>query len=202
MKEIKDIYETINTLYNAYISTKNVNTKKIYKDMYLNCIDTLKKIEKKDNSYYQTLLNRLNEEIELPKENTPKEKETTEYTITNIKSKDKNKLKQCINIFMNEVLKKLNFSLKDGHIFDNSGNEVSKDTILKVIYANIKLKLLRNNIDSTLFSKEYINSRLTSLLLNKKYNYKYENKFPKQETENIRKISEKEELMQKGLGRF
>lgn len=202
MKEIKDIYETINTLYNAYISTKNVNTKKIYKDMYLNCIDTLKKIEKKDNSYYQTLLNRLNEEIELPKENTPKEKETTEYTITNIKSKDKNKLKQCINIFMNEVLKELNFSLKDGHIFDNSGNEVSKDTILKVIYANIKLKLLRNDIDSTLFSKEYINSRLTSLLLNKKYNYKYENKFPKQETENIRKISEKEELMQKGLGRF
>lgn len=202
MKEIKDIYATINTLYNAYISTKNVNTKKIYKDMYLNCIDTLKKIEKKDNSYYQTLLNRLNEEIELPKENTPKEKETTEYTITNIKSKDKNKLKQCINIFMNEVLKELNFSLKDGHIFDNSGNEVSKDTFLKVIYANIKLKLLRNDIDSTLFSKEYINSRLTSLLLNKKYNYKYENKFPKQETENIRKISEKEELMQKGLGRF
>ena len=202
MKEIKDIYATINTLYNAYISTKNVNTKKIYKDMYLNCIDTLKKIEKKDNSYYQTLLNRLNEEIELLKENTPKEKETTEYTITNIKSKDKNKLKQCINIFMNEVLKKLNFSLKDGHIFDNSGNEVSKDTFLKVIYANIKLKLLRNDIDSTLFSKEYINSRLTSLLLNKKYNYKYENKFPKQKTENIRKISEKEELMQKGLGRF
>lgn len=202
MKEIKDIYETINTLYNAYISTKNVNTKKIYKDMYLNCIDTLKKIEKKDNSYYQTLLNRLNEEIELPKENTPKEKETTEYTITNIKSKDKNKLKQCINIFMNKILKELNFSLKDGHIFDNSGNEVSKDTFLKVIYANIKLKLLRNDIDSTLFSKEYINSRLTSLLLNKKYNYKYENKFPKQETENIRKISEKEELMQKGLGRF
>lgn len=202
MKEIKDIYATINTLYNAYISTKNVNTKKIYKDMYLNCIDTLKKIEKKDNSYYQTLLNRLNEEIELPKENTPKEKETTEYTITNIKSKDKNKLKQCINIFMNEVLKELNFSLKDGHIFDNSGNEVSKDTFLKVMYANIKLKLLRNDIDSTLFSKEYINSRLTSLLLNKKYNYKYENKFPKQETENIRKISEKEELMQKGLGRF
>lgn len=202
MKEIKDIYETINTLYNAYISTKNVNTKKIYKDMYLNCIDTLKKIEKKDNSYYQTLLNRLNEEIELPKENTPKEKETTEYTITNIKSKDKNKLKQCINIFMNEVLKELNFSLKDGHIFDNSDNEVSKDTFLKVMYANIKLKLLRNDIDSTLFSKEYINSRLTSLLLNKKYNYKYENKFPKQETENIRKISEKEELMQKGLGRF
>ncbi len=202
MKEIKDIYETINTLYNAYISTKNVNTKKIYKDMYLNCIDTLKKIEKKDNSYYQTLLNRLNEEIELPKENTPKEKETTEYTITDIKSKDKNKLKQCINIFMNKILKELNFSLKDGHIFDNSGNEVSKDTFLKVIYANIKLKLLRNDIDSTLFSKEYINSRLTSLLLNKKYNYKYENKFPKQETENIRKISEKEELMQKGLGRF
>lgn len=202
MKEIKDIYATINTLYNAYISTKNVNTKKIYKDMYLNCIDTLKKIEKKDNSYYQTLLNRLNEEIELPKENTPKEKETTEYTITNIKSKDKNKLKQCINIFMNEVLKELNFSLKDGHIFDNSDNEVSKDTFLKVMYANIKLKLLRNDIDSTLFSKEYINSRLTSLLLNKKYNYKYENKFPKQETENIRKISEKEELMQKGLGRF
>lgn len=202
MKEIKDIYATINTLYNAYISTKNVNTKKIYKDMYLNCIDTLKKIEKKDNSYYQTLLNRLNEEIELPKENTPKEKETTEYTITNIKSKDKNKLKQCINIFMNKVLKKLNFSLKDGHIFDNSGNEVSKDTFLKVIYENIKLKLLRNDIDSTLFSKEYINSRLTSLLLNKKYNYKYENKFPKQKTENIRKISEKEELMQKGLGRF
>ena len=202
MKEIKDIYATINTLYNAYISTKNVNTKKIYKDMYLNCIDTLKKIEKKDNSYYQTLLNRLNEEIELPKENTPKEKETTEYTITNIKSKDKNKLKQCINIFMNKVLKELNFNLKDGHIFDNSGNEVSKDTILKVIYANIKLKLLRNDIDSTLFSKEYINSRLTSLLLNKKYNYKYENKFPKQKTENIRKISEKEELMQKGLGRF
>ena len=202
MKEIKDIYETINTLYNAYISTKNVNTKKIYKDMYLNCIDTLKKIEKKDNSYYQTLLNRLNEEIELPKENTPKEKETTEYTITNIKSKDKNKLKQCINIFMNKILKELNFSLKDGHIFDNLGNEVSKDTFLKVIYANIKLKLLRNDIDSTLFSKEYINSRLTSLLLNKKYNYKYENKFPKQETENIRKISEKEELMQKGLGRF
>ena len=58
MKEIKDIYATINTLYNAYISTKNVNTKKIYKDMYLNCIDTLKKIEKKDNRYYQTLLNR------------------------------------------------------------------------------------------------------------------------------------------------
>lgn len=202
MKEIKDIYETINTLYNAYISTKNVNTKKIYKDMYLNCIDTLKKIEKKDNSYYQTLLNRLNEEIELPKENTPKEKETTEYTITDIKSKDKNKLKQCINIFMNKILKELNFSLKDGHIFDNSGNEVSKDIFLKVIYANIKLKLLRNDIDSTLFSKEYINSRLTSLLLNKKYNYKYENKFPKQETENIRKISEKEELMQKGLGRF
>ena len=202
MKEIKDIYATINTLYNAYISTKNVNTKKIYKDMYLNCIDTLKKIEKKDNSYYQTLLNRLNEEIELPKENTPKEKETTEYTITNIKSKDKNKLKQCINIFMNKILKELNFSLKDGHIFDNSGNEVSKDTFLKVMYANIKLKLLRNDIDSTLFSKEYINSRLTSLLLNKKYNYKYENKFPKQETENIRKISEKEELMQKGLGRF
>ena len=53
-----------------------------------------------------------------------------------------------------------------------------------------------------LFSKEYINSRLTSLLLNKKYNYKYENKFPKQEIENIREISEKEELMQKGLGRF
>lgn len=202
MKEIKDIYATINTLYNAYISTKNVNTKKIYKDMYLNCIDTLKKIEKKDNSYYQTLLNRLNEEIELPKENTPKEKETTEYTITNIKSKDKNKLKQCINIFMNKILKELNFSLKDGHIFDNSGHEVSKDTFLKVIYANIKLKLLRNDIDSTLFSKEYINSRLTSLLLNKKYNYKYENKFPKQKTENIRKISEKEELMQKGLGRF
>ena len=202
MKEIKDIYATINTLYNAYISTKNVNTKKIYKDMYLNCIDTLNKIEKKDNSYYQTLLNRLYEKLELPKENTPKEKETTEYTITNIKSKDKNKLKQCINIFMNEVLKELNFSLKDGHIFDNSGNEVSKDTFLKVIYSNIKLKLLRNDIDSTLFSKEYINSRLTSLLLNKKYNYKYENKFPKQETENIRKISEKEELMQKGLGRF
>ena len=202
MKEIDDLYVTINTLYNAYISTKNVNTKKKYKDMYLNCIDTLKKIEKKDNYYYQTLLNRLNEEIELPKENTPKEKETTEYTITDIKSKDKNKLKQCINIFMNEILKELNFSLKDGHIFDNSGNEVSKDTFLKVMYSNIKLKLLRNDIDSTLFSKEYINSRLTSLLLNKKYNYKYENKFPKQETENIREISEKEELMQKGLGRF
>lgn len=202
MKEIKDIYETINTLYNAYSNTEDNNIKKIYKDMYLNCIDTLKKIEKKDNNYYQTLLNRLNEEIELPKENTPKEKETTEYIITNIKSKDKNILKQCINIFMNEILKKLNFSLKDGHIFDNSGNEVSKDTFLKVMYANIKLKLLRNDIDSTLFSKEYINSRLTSLLLNKKYNYKYENKFPKQETENIREISEKEELMQKGLGRF
>ncbi len=202
MKEIDDLYVTINTLYNAYISTKNVNTKKKYKDMYLNCIDTLKKIEKKDNYYYQTLLNRLNEEIELPKENTPKEKETTEYTITDIKSKDKNKLKQCINIFMNEILKELNFSLKDGHIFDNSGNKVSKDTFLKIMYANIKLKLLRNDIDSTLFSKEYINSRLTSLLLNKKYNYKYENKFPKQETENIREISEKEELMQKGLGRF
>lgn len=202
MKEIDDLYATINTLYNAYISTKNVNTKKKYKDMYLNCIDTLKKIEKKDNYYYQTLLNRLNEEIELPKENTPKEKETTEYTIADIKSKDKNKLKQCINIFMNEILKELNFSLKDGHIFDNSGNKVSKDTFLKIMYANIKLKLLRNDIDSTLFSKEYINSRLTSLLLNKKYNYKYENKFPKQETENIREISEKEELMQKGLGRF
>ena len=202
MKEIKDIYETINTLYNAYSNTEDNNIKKIYKDMYLNCIDTLKKIEKKDNYYYQTLLNRLNEEIELPKENTPKEKETTEYTITDIKSKDKNKLKQCINIFMNEILKELNFSLKDGHIFDNSGNEVSKDTFLKVMYTNIKLKLLRNDIDSTLFSKEYINSRLTSLLLNKKYNYKYENKFPKQETENIREISEKEELMQKGLGRF
>lgn len=202
MKEIKDIYETINTLCNAYFNTEDNNIKKIYKDMYLNCIDTLKKIEKKDNSYYQTLLNRLNEEIELPKENTPKEKETTEYTITNIKSKDKNKLEQCINIFMNKILKELNFSLKDGHIFDNSGNEVSKDIFLKVMYANIKLKLLRNDIDSTLFSKEYINSRLTSLLLNKKYNYKYENKFPKQETENIREISEKEELMQKGLGRF
>ena len=202
MKEIKDIYETINTLYNAYSNTEDNNIKKIYKDMYLNCIDTLKKIEKKDNNYYQTLLNRLNEKIELPKENTPKEKETTEYTITDIKSKDKNKLKQCINIFMNEILKELNFSLKDGHIFDNSGNEVSKDTFLKVMYTNIKLKLLRNDIDSTLFSKEYINSRLTSLLLNKKYNYKYENKFPKQETENIREISEKEELMQKGLGRF
>ena len=202
MKEIKDIYETINTLYNAYYNTEYNNIKKIYKDMYLNCIDTLKKIEKKDNYYYQTLLNRLNEEIELPKENTPKEKETTEYTITDIKSKDKNKLKQCINIFMNEILKELNFSLKDGHIFDNSGNKVSKDTFLKIMYANIKLKLLRNDIDSTLFSKEYINSRLTSLLLNKKYNYKYENKFPKQEIENIREISEKEELMQKGLGRF
>ncbi len=202
MKEIKDIYETINTLYNAYYNTEDNNIKKIYKDMYLNCIDTLKKIEKKDNYYYQTLLNRLNEEIELPKENTPKEKETTEYTITDIKSKDKNKLKQCINIFMNEILKELNFSLKDGHIFDNSGNKVSKDTFLKIMYANIKLKLLRNDIDSTLFSKEYINSRLTSLLLNKKYNYKYENKFPKQEIENIREISEKEELMQKGLGRF
>ncbi len=202
MKEIKDIYETINTLYNAYYNTEDNNIKKIYKDMYLNCIDTLKKIEKKDNYYYQTLLNRLNEEIELPKENTPKEKETTEYTITDIKSKDKNKLKQCINIFMNEILKELNFSLKDEYIFDNSGNKVSKDTFLKIMYANIKLKLLRNDIDSTLFSKEYINSRLTSLLLNKKYNYKYENKFPKQEIENIREISEKEELMQKGLGRF
>lgn len=202
MKEIKDIYETINTLYNAYSNTEDNNIKKIYKDMYLNCIDTLKKIEKKDNYYYQTLLNRLNEEIELPKENTPKEKETTEYTITDIKSKDKNKLKQCINIFMNEILKELNFSLKDEYIFDNSGNKVSKDTFLKIMYANIKLKLLRNDIDSTLFSKEYINSRLTSLLLNKKYNYKYENKFPKQEIENIREISEKEELMQKGLGRF
>lgn len=202
MKEIKDIYETINTLYNAYSNTEDNNIKKIYKNMYLNCIDTLKKIEKKDNNYYQILLNRLNEEIKLPKENTSKEKETTEYTITNIKSKDKNKLKQCINIFMNEILKELNFSLKDGHIFDNSGNEVSKDTFLKIMYANIKLKLLRNDIDSTLFSKEYINSRLTSLLLNKKYNYKYENKFPKQEIENIREISEKEELMQKGLGRF
>ena len=202
MKEIKDIYETINTLYNAYSNTEDNNIKKIYKDMYLNCIDTLKKIEKKDNNYYQTLLNRLNEKIELPKENTPDVTKDAEYTITNIKSKDKNKLKQCINIFMNKILKELNFSLKDGHIFDNSGNEVSKDTFLKVMYTNIKLKLLRNDIDSTLFSKEYINSRLTSLLLNKKYNYKYENKFPKQETENIREISEKEELMQKGLGRF
>ena len=27
MKEIDDLYVTINTLYNAYISTKNVNTK-------------------------------------------------------------------------------------------------------------------------------------------------------------------------------
>lgn len=198
MKEIKDLYETINTLYNAYLNTSNENGKEIYKVMYYNCVNALEKIEKKDKKYYESLLNKLNEKIELPKENTSKE----EYTITDIKSKNTNKLKECIEIFINKALKELNFNIKDGRIFDISGKEVSKESFLKTMYANIKLKLLRNNTNSTLFSKEYINNRLISLLLNKKYNYKYENKFPKRETKDIKKISEKEELMQKGLGRF
>lgn len=170
--------------------------------MYVNCVNTLEIIEKKDKKYYEDLLSKIEEKIELPKENTSNVTKGAEYTITDIKSKDENKLKECIDIFMREVLKELNFSVRDGHIFDATGKEVSKDTFLKAMYANIKLKLLRRDIDSKLFSKEYVNSRLTSLLLNKKYSYKYENKFPKQETENIREISEKEELMQKGLGRF
>ncbi len=198
MKEIKDLYETTNTLYNAYLNTSNENGKEIYKVMYYNCVNALEKIEKKDKKYYESLLNKLNEKIELPKENTSKE----EYTITDIKSKNTNKLKECIEIFINKALKELNFNIKDGRIFDISGKEVSKESFLKTMYANIKLKLLRNNTNSTLFSKEYINNRLISLLLNKKYNYKYENKFPKRETKDIKKISEKEELMQKGLGRF
>lgn len=202
MKEIDDLYATINTLYNAYISTKNVDTKKRYKDMYVNCVNTLEIIEKKDKKYYEDLLSKIEEKIELPKENTSNVTKGAEYTITDIKSKDENKLKECIDIFMREVLKELNFSVRDGHIFDATGKEVSKDTFLKAMYANIKLKLLRRDIDSKLFSKEYVNSRLTSLLLNKKYSYKYENKFPKQETKNFKEISEKEELMQKGLGRF
>lgn len=202
MKEIDDLYATINTLYNAYISTKNVNTKKRYKDMYVNCVNTLEIIEKKDKKHYEDLLSKIEEKIELPKENTSDVTKDAEYTITNIKSKDKNKLKECIDMFMGEVLKELNFHIKDGRIFDVSGKEVTKDILLKTMYTNIKLKLLRNDMDTNLFSKEYVSSRLTSLLLNKKYNYKYEDKFPKRKVENVRNISEKEELMQKGLGRF
>ena len=103
MKEIKDIYDTINTLYNAYFNTEDDNIKKIYKDMYINCIDTLKKIEKKDNNYYQVLLNKINIKIVLPKENIPKVIEKVEYKVKDIKYKDKNKRRR-----MNSLISFLN----------------------------------------------------------------------------------------------
>lgn len=202
MKEITDLYETINTLYKAYFSTDNPNTRRIYKDMYFNCVGALSKIEKKDKKYYAQLLDKLNDNIEMPKTNDNNETKQNEFKIINIKSKTNNiNIKNSINKFINDVLKEYNYILKDGTIYDKDNNKVSIDTFLKIMYSNIKIKLLKNNNNSSLFNKEYINSRLLSILLNKKYNYKYENKFPKKDN-TIRDNTEKEELMQKGLGRF